>query len=237
METFPLPMLKGPTGQRYGSNENPKTVGGSKMYITNKTKNPELAVALYDYMLNWEINNEDYGPRGLGWDYADQGAPNLIGGPALYKFLISRNDQAENWGWAQKNPGIRNAAFRAAQQATNGAVVVQYLNTGDASLLPKFLGDPDYLEIMFNYTPMQINEGITVPETYFLPSPFRPNDADATRISDINAVLNSYKNQSYAEFITGIRDINNNTVWNQYLAELDRIGSKELVSIYQKYVK
>jgi putative aldouronate transport system substrate-binding protein len=57
-----LPMLKGPTGQRWGSNMNPWSVLGFGWFITDKCKNPELAIAMYDYMLNSWINNEDYGP-------------------------------------------------------------------------------------------------------------------------------------------------------------------------------
>jgi putative aldouronate transport system substrate-binding protein len=239
LETFVMPALTGPDGKtRWASNENPRVTGGSKMYITNKCHDPELAIALYDYMLNWQINNEDYGPQGEGWDYADSGAPNLVGGPALYKFIISRNDQQENHTWNQTNPGFRDITFRQAQQADNGAVAVQWLKTGDPSLLPRIIGDPDYLEIMFNYTPtVPRDEGITIPEQYFLPNTLRPTVADTTRISDINAVLNPYKQQAYAEFITGVRDPNSNAAWNAYLADLDRINSKEMVSIYQKYIK
>jgi hypothetical protein len=39
------------------------------------------------------------------------------------------------------------------------------------------------------------------------------------------------------EFVTGVRDINNNAHWNSYLAELDRMSSPEMVQILQKYVK
>jgi hypothetical protein len=37
--------------------------------------------------------------------------------------------------------------------------------------------------------------------------------------------------------VSGVRDITSNTAWNAYLADLDRIGSKDLVTIYQKYIK
>jgi hypothetical protein len=56
-------------------------------------------------------------------------------------------------------------------------------------------------------------------------------------MADINAVLDSYKDQAFTEFIIGTRDINNNTAWNTYLADLDRLGSKELATILQKYIK
>jgi putative aldouronate transport system substrate-binding protein len=232
-----LPMLKGPAGQRWGSNQNPWSILNFGWFITDKCKDPELAIAVYDYMCNWYINNEDYGPKGMGWDDADPGATNLVGGPALYKFLMSRESFAQNQTWNQYNPSFRNLAFRQGQQANNAKIGIEWLNTGNPALLPQVAADPDYIEILYNYTPtIQIQEGITIPQKYFIP-PLAMSTSDSNRIADINAVLNPYKDQAWVEFITGIRDPNNNTAWNAYLADLDRINSKELVSIYQKYIK
>jgi hypothetical protein len=63
------------------------------------------------------------------------------------------------------------------------------------------------------------------------------NDADNARVADINALLESFKTQACVEFITGLRDISNDSHWNTYLAELDRLGSSEIVTIRQKYIK
>jgi putative aldouronate transport system substrate-binding protein len=232
-----LPMLKGPNGQRWGSNQSPWSILNFGWFITDKCKDPELAIAMYDYMANSWINNEDYGPKGIGWDDPDPGATNLVGGPALYKFLISRDSQPANQTWNQYNPSIRNLTFRQGQQANGGKIGVEWLQTGNPALLSQVLADPDYIEILYNYTPtIQIREGITIPQQYFIP-PLNMADTDSNRIADINAVLGPYKEQAWVEFITGIRDINSNTAWNTYLSDLDRINSKEMVSIYQKYIR
>jgi hypothetical protein len=39
------------------------------------------------------------------------------------------------------------------------------------------------------------------------------------------------------EFITGVRDINSDPVWNTYLSDMDRLGSKDLAAIIQRYIK
>ena len=39
------------------------------------------------------------------------------------------------------------------------------------------------------------------------------------------------------EFITGVRNISSDADWNAYLAELDQLGSKEVLSIRQKYLR
>ncbi|MDR0449663.1 MAG: hypothetical protein LBH26_00175 [Treponema sp.] len=67
--------------------------------------------------------------------------------------------------------------------------------------------------------------------------PVALDDADNARVADINAVLNPYLELAWVEFITGIRNINDNAAWNACLADLDRLGSKDLVNIFQKYIK
>jgi hypothetical protein len=76
----------------------------------------------------------------------------------------------------------------------------------------------------------------TIPAEYFIP-PVALDDADNARVADINSVLNPYLDQAASEFITGTRDINNDSVWNAFLSELDRIGAKDRAAIYQKYIK
>jgi hypothetical protein len=75
-----------------------------------------------------------------------------------------------------------------------------------------------------------------ISNSVFIP-PVLMNEADKTRYADINAVLDPFKKQAFVEFITGTRDINNSAHWNAYLAELDRLVSKEMVQILQKYMK
>lgn len=55
---------------------------------------------------------------------------------------------------------------------------------------------------------------------------------DFSRVADIKAVLDPYKLQVFAEFITGTRDIE--TDWDAYLAELDAMGSPEMAEILQR---
>jgi putative aldouronate transport system substrate-binding protein len=234
IESLILPMLKGPTGQRWGANNDPWSILSTGLIVTNKCKDPELAVALYNYMIDYTIMLEDLGQKGEGWDAADPGALNLVGGSALYKY-ISGWKQPVNHTSVQQFPFVRDLTFRQGQQATNPKPVLDWMATGDPKLLPGLLKDTEYQEIFYNNFPA-VQKDITIPEKYFIP-PIAMSEIDTNRVSDINAVLTSYKKQAWAEFITGIKNINNNTDWNNYLADLDRIGSKDLVSITQKYVK
>lgn len=71
-----------------------------------------------------------------------------------------------------------------------------------------------------------------IPDEYFIP-PMALSPEDNARVADINAVLDPFKLQAFSEFITGARDIESG--WDAYLAELDGMGSTEMVEIMQKY--
>jgi hypothetical protein len=63
------------------------------------------------------------------------------------------------------------------------------------------------------------------------------SETDVTRVADINAVLDPFLQTAMAEFIIGRRNIDADSDWNAYLAELDRLGTKEKAGILQKYIK
>jgi hypothetical protein len=114
--------------------------------------------------------------------------------------------------------------------------MIAYINTMDKRYEPAILEESGaYVEYMFFATSNNESKW-ELPASMFIP-PQNLSNADATRVADINAVLDPYKTQVYVEFITGVRDINNDSHWNAYLTELDRLGSPEMVSIRQKYIK
>jgi hypothetical protein len=114
--------------------------------------------------------------------------------------------------------------------------MIAYMGNKDPKYIPTLIENAGaYQEYMFYVT--SLNESkYAVPQNMFIP-PQPLNDEDATRVADINAVLDIFKKQAIVEFIIGVRNISSNTDWNAYLAELDRLGSPEIVSIRQKYVK
>jgi hypothetical protein len=89
---------------------------------------------------------------------------------------------------------------------------------------------------MHNYLSLEGRREYWLPKEAFIP-PIAMNSSDTGRAADINTPLLNYIHQTMAQFITGDRDINNDSAWNTYLSELDRLGSNDLVAIYQKYIK
>jgi putative aldouronate transport system substrate-binding protein len=235
-ETFHLPALKGPKGQQNAGNGEPWSIGKPTYMITDKCKDPELAVALYNYFLDFTIMLNGYiGPKGQSWTDPDPGAVGIDGSPAKYKMLVALGSQAFNTSWAQPNPMIRTSEFRLGEQSPGGVEAKRYLETGDPSLTESISKSIAFTEQVYYWASMG-NMKYTMPQSLFIP-PLALDDADNARVADITATLETYKTQSFVEFIAGKRDINSNSAWNNYLAELDRLGSAELVKILQKYIK
>jgi putative aldouronate transport system substrate-binding protein len=235
LEYFYLPALKGPTGQQWATNMDTWGDVSPTFYVTDKCKDPELAIALYDYINNPNIGESYNGPKGVYWDNPDPGAVGYDGKPATWKLLTEFGTQPINSGWHNTYIRTTSQAHRIGMQTSGVLEMQKFMNTMDKSLEPQVLANTAYLEYMFYYTSVDASKH-ALPLSMFVP-PLILSDVDNSRVADINAVLDPFNTQAFVEFITGVRDINNNSHWNAYLSELDRLGSPEMVSIRQKYVK
>jgi putative aldouronate transport system substrate-binding protein len=233
-----LPVLAGPKGVRTGYNRDPWGVVRMGMFVTDKCKDPELAIALYDYMLRMDVFLDQYiGPKSIGWDDPDPGSKSLSGDTPLYKYLITWRSPAMevNTTWNTYGSFPQTKEIRLGEQAKDFDTVKRWIETGDPSLRSSVLTNGSYAEA-HNYLSVLDHIPHWIPQKNFIP-PIAMESSDTTRVADINTALDTYINQSLVEFITGAKDINDDSAWNIYLTELDRVGSKELASIYQKYIK
>jgi putative aldouronate transport system substrate-binding protein len=206
------------------------------MSITNKCKDPELAIAFYDYLIGFENSLDSYfGPKGIAWTEPDPGSFSFSGSTPLYKALIPYTTAPINTTWDQSAPMIRGAKFRYGEQAIDVPNVKKWIDEGTPSLKESMKTNGAYAELR-NYFSASERGKFATPVESMIPI-FVMNSADSARAADIDAVLKPAQDQAWVEFITGVRDINNNTVWNAYLAELDRLNSPERVRIIEKYLK
>jgi putative aldouronate transport system substrate-binding protein len=231
-----LPVLTGPTGEKHSFDAGPWSVLMAGMFVTDKCKDPKLALALYNYFLNFDVMLDGYyGPKGYGWTDADPNGISLRGDKATYKALRTYGTADVNRTWDQNHPMLRNQAFRYGEQANDVPKIQEWLRTGDLSLLDAMKANKSYNEVKnIIQATVRIPDGTPVDKAI---PPLAMNDADTRRIGDINAVLETTLDSYMVEFITGARDINSDAVWNAYLADLDRIGSKEKAAIIAKYLK
>ena len=231
-----LPVLKGPTGEQHSYDVGPWSVLSAGMNITDKCKDPKLAISFYNYLLTFDVELTGYlGPKGYGWDDADPGALSLGGGPAKYKTLKTYGTADINYTWSQIHPMVRNYNFRYSEQANDVPTVQKWLETGDNSLLDAIKANKSYNEIK-NIVQAKVRIPFATPVETLIP-PLAMEEADTKRIGDINAVLNTTLDQAMVQFVTGAKDIKSDAAWNTFLADMDRVGSKEKAAIIEKYLK
>jgi putative aldouronate transport system substrate-binding protein len=238
LESFIMPVLKGKDGKQYAPNSAPWTRQGNSMSITDKCKNPELAIAFYDYMLSLEMQLlSNIGPKGIGWDDPDPGALSLQGKPALWKRITYTGETSSytNLQWMNESWTGLLDDWRYGIQATDIDKINRWLETGDPSLLQSMTTNAAYVDA-YNYIESLKMTPFAIPDSYFVP-PLPMSDADGSRLADIVVNLNTYLDQAMVEFITGIRNINRDADWNTYNNDLVRLGSRERADIIQKYIK
>ena len=236
-EYFEVRAMQGPGGERHASNQDPWSIVTGCYYVTDKAKDPALAVALYDYFIRFDVMMDSYiGPKGKAWTDATPGTLSILNLPASHRMLVTYGSQALNSTWDQAAPMIRNKTFRGGEEATDVPQMVDYIQNRNLSLIPNLMTNMSFTNEGWWYLSAKENEKYALPQSVFIP-PLAFSDDDNTRMADINAVLVDYKKQVMVEFITGRRNINSDSEWNNYLTELDRNGSAEMAGIIQKYIK
>jgi hypothetical protein len=152
------------------------------------------------------------------------------------KFFLAQELQMPlNSLWYINNAMVLYTERRMGEQAEGMDIINRWLTTGDPSTRDRAFSSASFLLGGLIYWCNQDVQN-ALPDDYFIP-PAVFNDADSKRVSDIKAILDPYLQQSIAEFVTGVRDINSDAAWNAYLADLDRLGSRERADLYQKYLR
>ena len=230
-------VVSGPGG-RYGSNIEPWSVANVNYFITDKCQDVDLAIAFHDYLLRMESTLAAYvGVKGDGWDDPDPGALGINGQPALYKYLVLWRgpDHRVNMGWNQIGNKGQTTQFRLGEQALGFDIVREWMATGNPALRDTILANPSYFET-HNHISLEHRMPYWKSVDFFIPI-INFNDADNTRLADINASLNAFVDQACAQYIIGTRNINSDADWNQFIQELDRQGALDRVAIYNRYLQ
>lgn len=216
-----VPVLEGPDGVRQQSqNSGEGQIQGFHAVMTVACENPEAVFRMIDHYFYDDYWNmyRFHGPEGTGWDYAEEGAKNVFGGPATYVINQLSSDESDALVTANgfaPGPQADLAEFRAAS--------LPYVE-GDALYQPENYEQRIALDTMdlLNY----------IPDWNLQYSVFIDPEM-ANEYADIQTNLNSYIRSATVQFIMGDRDPNNDADWETYLSELDGYQIDRYLEIYK----
>jgi putative aldouronate transport system substrate-binding protein len=202
-----VPPLEGPGGVRVQPNSPYAPFSVGRFIITRAAKDPELALRWADGFYQQEVElNAYYGPKGVGWDWAQPGDVGINGKPALYRVLKTWGN-TQNDQWSQTNTSFRSSDWRLGQATDNQWEFETYLYRETAKL-----------------EPYKQDAAMSVPPLYF-------SQEQAQESGQLEASLSKYVNEMLARFVSGDDDIE--TGWDAYLQTLEQIGLPRFLEIQQ----
>ncbi|MFC5403459.1 ABC transporter substrate-binding protein [Cohnella soli] len=207
-EYVTVPPLKGPQGVQYAPADATSLTTGA-FIITNKAKNPEVALRWADGLYEYEHTlRSNYGRPDVEWRNAKDGEVGINGQPAKWSELKSFGE-VQNVNWAQTGPALRSNDFRLSAVAKG----------------------PDDLEVILynetknNYEPYKPTNIATVPPLFM-------TNEQATEVADLSKSVNDYVDEMIARFVIGDADIDKG--WDTYVKTLDSMNLKRLIELYQE---
>jgi len=209
-EYVPVGPLKGPSGLQQ-SPQTPYGFGSTGSLIISKDcKYPEAAYRLADLFYSYEATMRSvYGRPGIEWEESKPGAESITGvGQPRYKVLVVWAETEQHITWQQAAPTYRSSQFRLEWQEFNPADPLErYLYQWSKDIYAPY-GKPD----------MQL------PPLIF-------TSDQSKSLGTLTTALTAQVDQMFASFVTGQMDVN--TGWDKYLADLKTNGLDEFLKIYQ----
>jgi putative aldouronate transport system substrate-binding protein len=208
-----LPPIAGPAGNRttgyfpFGPKESDSAA------ITKDAKNPEAVYKWIDLIYSREASvRQWFGALDVDLRWAKDGEVGIDGDPAIYTYLGKDaifQEAKQNQAWVHSSPFFMPSRLFGGQA-----------------------GDPK----VFNYEGYLIQESKKyypyIPKEFIPPMTLTADESKA--ITEIKTNINKYIDESAAKFVTGRLDINDNTVWNSFQAELDKMGLPKYLEVMNK---
>jgi len=205
--------LEGSNGYRGIPYTTKPSVSDFLFAITDKCKNPEVAIQWADLFCGEEVGIlGSVGVQGKQWDLADPGMFGMDGiTPAKYKYgeayYSTTSDANDAWGWALKliQPDLKDL-FQV-----NGDIY-----------------DPANYEARLWQDTVKLRPYAAAVDQ--IPNLWLSGD-DSARISALETPLKDYIKTSIVEFVTGKKNVD--TDWDAYIEGLNKLGAVEYISLYQ----
>ena len=204
----PIPPLEGPTGLRQAetSGYNQITLYGA---ITSACEYPEVAMRWADYMLGGEgLETNYYGFEGEQFVWSDELSISGVTPSRTLTFTYGEPDNAW-WGPYGIGPITDSTELRYSETSVYGGYGWAHYTAHEAY-------EPYYVSVEFPIVPWVMDEDM------------------ATEISELSILLGDYVKKSYTQFILGVVDIDDDTAWDAYKAELNNMGLERYIELSQE---
>jgi len=205
-----MPALTGPNGANYITINSPTATANG--IITTAAEHPEVVFRVLDLFMSQEAAMiTRYGARGIHWDDAEPGMMTPWGIPALWHVI-------ENV-WAQ--PGQNYNMFQQSPFILDPRVA-----TGIA-----WDGNPRNSTFINATSVMLLEETGTIPDQLIANLVFTMDELDAT--AGPRADIDAFVLQAIANFVAGSWDPFDDSDWNNFVSEFDRLGLDEFLDAVQ----
>ena len=208
-----LAPLQGPNGYRGIPFKKEQRTSGATFVITDKCKDPELAIRIADYLCSEDaVIRHQVGIKGIDWDDADEGAVSVTGEPATRKYLAfstSGEGAERNDIWSQTCVLLENnwkTTFQLEGDIRDVTNYESYL-LQETEKLREYAADVQQIP------------------------PYYMNEEDSARLSQLSSPLSDYVRSYIVGFITGNYDIDAD--WDAYVKGLNDLHIDEYIALNQ----
>ncbi len=195
--------------------------------ISADCENPDAAFLVCDYLCDEDISiSQRYGEQGINWDHwEDAKVENRDAYESAfpgYEISIFLYDNDQFWAGtdAQEICYLQKCPFIFDVGVPSGKAVLKEGATEQEKLQAR-------ADKILNTAIVECSKYAPTEVVGYMPL----TGEESARISELTSTITSFVSQSRAEFLTGIKDIDGQ--WDAYLNELEKMGVKELLEIYQ----
>ena len=210
--------LKTADGAQYADNQSIANMNaGASFAMTDACENPDAAMKFMDALMNfYTYMIRVYGLEGEGWQYAEPGQTNVLGGEYRYQFL----DTTVGGSVTTDNVIFYGGPWGALMEYR-----ALWSNLWPDDVL---YSDSKYFESRIELETEELSPYFieTAPDYFFL------TEEETTEYSEILTNVKDYVKLATAQFITGVKNIDSD--WDSYLGDLERYNVNRFVELYQK---
>jgi len=201
-----IPPLKGPNGVQLAWYDQYSNISVGRFAISKDCQIPEIAMKWADAQMTPDIGTRQrYGVLNRDWLIPAPGTPAVHGGQAMYQEILI-------WGTPQKAywaAGLGRGVFMSYDRA--------------------FTGDTNELEYVLWKAYEQTNP---YKYTKGVPKQLPFTNEESRDFTQLNTQIVEYAEQFLAQVVTGRIQLND-TTWNNYLRDIDRMGLPRLLQVVQ----